>query len=265
MADLPPSAFWAFEELPNGRIVEIERGSGLLYEADLRNERYDLDVEKWARQWYWNAQQAACISFHRDPTKINEAYSDDDLCGIPANGDGYQQHIALENAIARLENMITDAQNIGLLPANFFCPGQYFEWASRMGIDFPRDVRDEVQKFQREVSYLDQDADSSQDRTARDLVDPSKLKARGGEGKLDHSLQKIILSLLLKYIGGYDRTANDGMNAAKAKLQKADCGQLSNSVASILEELEETGKGSKFRIGVRTIKDHLFGAVDLLK
>jgi hypothetical protein len=263
MIKSPPCDFWMFEELPNGRVVEIERDSESLYQADLRNERYDLDVERWSREWYWDARQAAIISFLRDPAKIDEA--DDDLFGIPETDDEYKKHLALEDAIDGLRKRIIDAQRQGLLPSDFFCPSNYLAWASRTEVDFPGAILQEVQRFQSEMSHKANEQKPSLEGQSPDPDHADNPKAHGAEAKLSGTLLKIILALLIRFVGGYDRSI--GVEAAKSKVKKADANALAKHLEDILKELETFSilKGDKFSVTKRTINDHLSSAGKLVE
>ena len=266
MVDNLECEFWLFEQLPDGRIVEIQRGSNSLWDADLRNERYDLDVEKWSREWHWNARQAACISFSRDPAKIDEAYADDDTCGISANSDGYEQHLALENAIEHLTVKITDAQRLGLLYDRFFCPGQYFSWADRNGVLYPEAIWRAVKNFEREARSRADEAKSPLEGETQQTPALNS-KARGPQAKQDNSLKKILLALMVRCLVGYDPRTDAKVDAAILKLQSQDLGKLAGTLVATLEELERkpTMKGGKLPVTERTIQDNLSEAIRLLK
>jgi len=75
MAEHPSWGYWLYDDVGNGRFVSIYEGRSLS-DADIRSEEFDLDEKKWCRE-YWDASQAAEISFGRDPDKVKNV--DDSL------------------------------------------------------------------------------------------------------------------------------------------------------------------------------------------
>lgn len=249
--------FWMYEELVAGRWVEIERQS--LYDADLRHENYDLDVERWSREWYWDARQAATISFFRDPTKIDAANADQDLFGIPAEDETRQGHRALEDAIDELQNKIIEAQGRGQL-AEFFPPSMYLGWAKRTGVDFPGSVLHEVEKFESGIRDRDNKDEPSQAGALRgdvsqDATDTAVSKARGPEAKLEKTLKKIILALFIRFASRWDP---DDLEAVKKRLGDANLNGHARQLFEILKAID-------LDVSQRTIEGHLSSAIDLLQ
>src|SRR5438067_3675198 len=132
MAEHPAWDYWMCDDLGNDRIISIHEGKSLS-EADIRNEEYDLDVEKWCREWYWEADEAATISFGRDPDKVKNA--DDSLPIVEA--EDRAKHNELIGHIDTLEGLIMEAQEQKLLLSPFFPPAMYVEWSRRVGVSIP--------------------------------------------------------------------------------------------------------------------------------
>jgi hypothetical protein len=87
MADHPAWDYFMYETLPDGRKREFYRYH--LEYNDIRADNYDLDLEEWCgmKHFYWTAQEAALISFDRDPNKVE--LSEDDNFVFDEDFRGY--------------------------------------------------------------------------------------------------------------------------------------------------------------------------------
>jgi hypothetical protein len=161
--------------------------------------------------------------------------------------------------------MITDEQKQGQLHPDFFCPDQYFAWAKKTGVDFPKPIYEGVHKFLRDANSRANETQSLLDSTGADPSGATNPKARGGAGKLKSSATEIILAFLMRH-GGY-RPSDPGLDSAKTKVRNLDLKRLAGDLSSILNNLEAdaTLKGDKHPVSARTIQGHLTKAIDLLK
>lgn len=157
MADFPAWDYWAWEQLPGGRQRPVETGNSFLSESDIRNDIYDLDVKNWCRRkhFFWTAQEAALISFGRDPDKVERTKDDfvfhDEVYGPPDNDedDSRQKDNELRQYITDVHEAILHAQETEVLKPRI--PRErYIEWAEGEGIDVPRFVVEAVEEFERE-------------------------------------------------------------------------------------------------------------------
>ena len=255
MAKRLSSDFWMYEEVTEGRFIEIDRQS--LYEADLRHVRYDLDLGRWSREWYWDAHQAACISFFRDPA-ISGAY-DETLHPVPEEDDAYEAHRALEAAIDNLRAEIIEVQQRGQLP-DFFPPSMYLDWAKRTGVDFPGSVWHEVKSFESEIANRGKQDEPSQkeeapDDLSKDAADAGNTKALGPKAREQVNLTKVILAFFIRSIAKSDL---GDVEKVKILVGSANLNGHAKQLFDILEALDH-------RLDQRTIKKHLSSAAALLK
>ncbi|UWU84929.1 hypothetical protein N2605_00240 [Bradyrhizobium yuanmingense] len=239
-----------YEEIAEGRFIKIERQS--LYEADLRHERYDLDLARWSREWYWDAHQAASISFFRDPA-ISSAY-DDDLYPVPEEDAAYEAHLALETAIDNLREEIIEVQRRGQLP-DFFPPSMYLEWAKRTGVDFPGSVWHQVKSFEAEIADRGKEDEPSQEDVSQNAADAGNTKALGAKGREQVSLTKVILALFIRSVVKWD---GDDLELVRRRVGNTNLKSLAKQLFDILEALDQ-------RLDQRTIEKHLMSAAALLK
>ena len=93
---------------------------------------------------------------------------------------------------------------------------------------------------------------------------PINPKALGAFGKMESSLDSIILALLIKYVGQYDRTNLPSLQSAKSIVKDAKVGELARTILDILDDLKFKNKSGGGPATGRTIKDHLARAIGLL-
>jgi hypothetical protein len=89
MADHSAWDRFMYETRPDGRQRELDRTC--CDENDIRHARFDLnqfDAEDWCgpKHFFWSPQEAALISFYRDPSKVwlsddKDFVFDDDFMG----------------------------------------------------------------------------------------------------------------------------------------------------------------------------------------
>jgi hypothetical protein len=191
MADHPRWNYWIDENLGDGRLLPVD-DDGWLPKGDIRKDTYNLDTKKWCRKHLWTAEQAALISFSRDPYKV---LTDNDL--IPWNDEHHEEHAALAKHINKLYRLITDAQEQRILP-EIFRPGMYIEWAKHVGVDFPPYIEAELDAVERERSRNADSAQQSDDVVSNNTERTSEKKGRSQQTRLENNLRKIILALLIK-------------------------------------------------------------------
>ena len=127
----PDPDWWMSEYInDNTRIVSIYEGTDL-DEADIRNKSYAVDISWHRKNYFWNANDAALISFGRNPDKVvdRDKYvpSDDDL-----DEQQFKKHNELWDAITERRLLIEDAQSKRVLP-EIFPPAMYIDWGKRLG------------------------------------------------------------------------------------------------------------------------------------
>ncbi len=255
MADRTPWDYWLYEDLGNGRYRGIHDSGCHLDESDIRSDEYDIDVDAWCRCHFWDAQEAALISFFRDPAKV-ERTSDDfvlhnEIRGSYGRDDAdNEKNIELRNQITDLYDLIRQAQRQEVLPI-FFRPVMYVDWAKRMGVSIPEPVAHALNRVKIENEHLDAAAKSKQAYLAGKGVpapDESEEKLTSQQSRAVNNLVKILLAVLLK-----------------SKLINWDVIKLSRALEEILDDLSVSQEDPKLSVSADTVKGRLLEARDLLK
>jgi hypothetical protein len=197
MAELPSWDYWMYEKISDDfdRFVSIYEGKDL-DKKDIRNNDYVLDHKTWCRKYFWNAKQAALISFVRDPNKVvaRASWEGDDY------DEDFKRHSELWDQTERLLRLIEDSQEKGVLP-KFFPPAMYVEWSTQMGFCFPSYIKAELENVERlrngkggvEIFGRYFDADELPE-SALGQAPEKKL----GQQKKETNDRKILLALLIE-------------------------------------------------------------------
>jgi hypothetical protein len=249
MAELPLWNYWMYETLSGetDRKISIYEGKDLA-KKDVRNKDYDLDHRAWCRKYFWNAEQAALISFVRDPDKVVSRDSWE-------QGDGYddedfERHNELWDQIEKLFELIKDSQKTAVLP-EFFSPTMYIEWAKHIGFYFPDYVKRELENVERVRSkkaieiipgkYVDSNE-----------VPESNLKQvpekKSAQTKIANNDKTILLALLIE-----------------SNLIKRGATELSMRLAKILRNKAFDEGDDALRLGDEAIAKRLQEARDLIE
>jgi hypothetical protein len=251
MSDQPHWDYWLHEDLPNGRYRQIDRHLG---ENDIRSEEYDLDLEKWCgrKHFFWTAQEAALISFFRDPDKVERTEEDfilhNGVMGPRGDDDeDGKRNIELREYITDLYDRIRDAQEKRELP-QLLRRDLYIEWAELVKIDIPQSVLHALKAAERErappgpaLSKAAEDATSDSDDELDDKVASQDSKFRNGA-------RKVILALLLES-GLINRTTT----------------KLSQDLEDKLRDEAQKRADDEIVLGNQTIIKRLKEARDLLR
>jgi hypothetical protein len=198
MTKFPDWNYWMY------RYLDSEAGTyrpihdfDVITDNDIRYEGYDLDDNKWCRKNFWTAQEAALISFHRDPDKIRELYkfdeTDDNFLSEFDTTD--EEHYELTGFITDIYGLIKSSQEEKTLPPKLLRPDLYVEWAMLVGIDIPHSVLEELNAVQRERRE-EADPPEPSDETASVGAEPVP-KTKKPSQRLENNSTKIILALLL--------------------------------------------------------------------
>jgi hypothetical protein len=139
MDDHPQWDYWMHENVGDGRLLEIDHFYPIP-DDDIRNRKYDVNQKRWCRRHFWSADEAALISFARDPDKIPEG-----LISLDEDDPALQEHTTLCKHMSALHDLIVCAQKEQRLEADFFAPDKYIEWANRIGISIPPHVAQELE------------------------------------------------------------------------------------------------------------------------
>jgi hypothetical protein len=250
MADRPSWDYWLYEDLGNGRYRGIHDSGCHLDDSDIRSDGYEIDVDKWCRCHFWNAQEAALVSYFRDPDKV-ERTSDDFVLHGKVRGaygdddDDAEKNLELRNHITDLYELIRQAQKQEVLP-EFFRPAMYIDWAKRMGVSVPKPIADELDR----VSLEDDRATSQYNSVGRrqPTLDEAEEKLTSQQSRAARNLVKILLAVLLK-----------------TNLIKWDPVKLSGSLEKILDDLSVAQEDPNISVSIDTIKARLREAYALLK
>jgi hypothetical protein len=123
-----------------------------IVKTDIRNKKFDLDCNKWCRENFWEADQAAAISFDRDPGKIKKHLSEHGYLGADEdNEEECAAHDELVDAIQARQRLIEEAQeNKVLPPGSIFRPEMFVDWGKRVGFRVPPEVEKWVNNVERE-------------------------------------------------------------------------------------------------------------------
>ena len=254
MAKYPSPDYWMHEIIEDAgadRRISIYEGKDL-DSADIRNQKYDLDKRIWCREKeFWDAEEAALISFGRDPDKVVKR---DEYVPWDEDDEDFKKHSELWDQIEKRRLLIKDAQEKEMLP-DFFPPKTYVKWAERMGFFIPGFVTNELDAIQREREairqgkrpsifpgiYLDP-VEMSEDDSER----VSEKKGRSQQKRFDNNLLKILAAVLI-----YAKLGNKPA-------------ELSKALADILENRALELANKRLLLGVSTIEERIEEALDLL-
>jgi len=217
--------FWMWGSDRWGNDKWIDRDSSALSENDLRFEDYDLKTDNWCRRehYFWTAQEAALISFWRDPDKVERSEVDFlDSRELPFYAvDDDNNDITLQEEIEKVYDAIVKAQADGVLWQRM-PRDQYLEWAVGEGISIPDHVLKSVDDFESEVcnyaaSPVVAEIPTPSDSEAKDL-DRSEEPVNSQEKR---NLLLIIYGLLIegKWVGD-DNLPSDISIAPKSLFEK---------------------------------------------
>jgi hypothetical protein len=105
---------------------------GDIVKTDIRNKKFDLDYNRWCRENFWVAGEAAAISFDRDPGKIQKHISEHGYIGADKDNDEEcAAHNELVNAINARQRLIEEAQESKELPPGIIRPEMFIDWGKR--------------------------------------------------------------------------------------------------------------------------------------
>jgi hypothetical protein len=165
--------FWMWGSDRWGNAKWIDRGRSALSENDLRFEDYELKTDNWCRRehYFWTAQEAALISFSRDPDKVERSEVDFlDSRELPFYAeDDDNNDITLQEEIEKVYDAIVKAQADGVLWQRM-PRDQYLEWAVGEGISIPDHVLKSVDDFESEAKDLDRSEEPLNSQEKRNLL-----------------------------------------------------------------------------------------------
>jgi hypothetical protein len=149
MADHPKWDYWMYEDLGEGRLLPIDHFHPIS-DDDIRNDKYRVDRKKWCRKYFWKPDEAALISFIRDPEKITA-----ELISFDEDDFQREEHVALCKHMSALCDLIVSEQGKGRLDHGFFPPEKYVEWAKQVGVSIPPCITKELEvvRLERERIY----------------------------------------------------------------------------------------------------------------
>lgn len=251
MADRPDWNYWMREWISDSTYRNVETSSAYLTENDIRRDEYDLDVNKWCwkKHFFWTAQEAALISFFRDPDKVERTDDDfifhNNVYGVRGDDDeDGKKNIELRQYITDLYELILDAQEKKELPRRLL-RDVYIEWAELVGVDIPQPVLQALKAVERESQHETRPDDL---RDGVVSVDTDQSKKQKGNTKYENNLLKILLALLIK-----------------SDLIEKSTGAMSNTLAEILLTKAHDQGDDELKVGHETIKKRLDEAHELLK
>jgi hypothetical protein len=264
MTKFPSWDFWKFMTIDvtdRGRnfqsTVSIYDWADLV-RTDIRNKKFDLDCNKWCRENFWEADEAAAISFGRDPGKIKQHLSEHGYLGADEdNEEECADHEKLVEAINERQRLIEEAQAKEMLTKDFFRPGMYIDWGKRLGFQVPPEVEKWLSNVERErrgegkISgrfagmFIENDSTAIDDNPSPDKVAKPKKNLGSQQVRLDNNLRKIILALL-----------------KKTALDKANPKKLAGELEEILDELAVEHSDKGLQLSSETILERLNEARD---
>jgi hypothetical protein len=243
MADHPKWDFW----VPNIHVSEDEDGAISITQTlldshqDIRADQFELNVSNWCtvKNFFWTAQQAALISFLRDPEAVNctEAYMADDLDFGESSGEEAEKRFALVHAIDDLTDLIREAQDKGVLTQPMRRE-VYIEWALLNGIDIPQQVQDSVKDTWLRLSRAPQESVGA----------GSPRVTEGHQKRRANNLQKILLAALVE-----------------GNLMDRDVKDLAKKFDKFLKVKVEEEGDDDLKVSAKTIRDRINDAKDLLR
>jgi hypothetical protein len=198
-----------FEDLAEGKQRAVDRSS--LEQNDIRNERFDLDyfdAEDWCgpRHFFWTPQEAALITFYRDPSKVeldedNDYVFDDDFIGPIGDDEDGRANQALRQRIENVHDAIraAQAQDPRELPQRIRRE-VYVEWCGIVGIDFPPSVAQKLEYFTNNLDALEAKMNQQPDTPdpTTDNTDTKKPKREPLAGpRAENNTLRILLAVLV--------------------------------------------------------------------
>lgn len=268
MADFPRWDYWLYENLSNATYRDVPRSGAFLGENDIRHEDYDLDPAEWChgKHFYWTAQEAALISFYRDPDKVERTEDDfilhDEVMGpLGDDDDDGKRNIQLRKHITALYCLIRDAQKNRDLP-RLIRREVYVEWCDLVGVDVPQAILNELQKFEAKQAAFAVNGKSSAESMEQTILTTrgdSDLSAEinGGEHQNQNG------------DGPQGRRENSFLKIIHALWEMTDFRKnesIRDLAGVISEALDEKAKNDRrFALGVQTIRPILVKARDLYK
>lgn len=235
--------YWMWDQLSDGRSLSIYH-ERTFDDGDIRSNKFDTDHKKWCREYFWNVEEAACLSFLRDPNKFkaNNRW-------LVEDEPDYEEHSQLLTHLSRLHERIEDAQKKNHLSPEFFSPAMYVAWAKRVGVDVPDCIRIELERVERERAppgtTLARPLDDMVTDTDDELPDE---KVSSQDSRFRNNARKVILALLL----------------LSGQVSK-DTVRLSKALKSELDDQAREKADGEISVGWQTIKKRLDEARDLLK
>jgi len=194
--DQPKWDYWLWEDLGDGRRLSIYHDR-IFRQWDIRDEKYNLDLEKWCKKYIWTAEEAALISFMRDPDKILRSKTNFQNLSLPEGAvtdESDRDNLVLRVIITKLIKLIKKAQEGGDLPVRVFRPGHYIDWAKLVGVDIPPDVEWGVERWRRLEAQLTERAGDTElaDVKDEDIAMTSQQK------RVINNIKKILLAILVE-------------------------------------------------------------------
>jgi hypothetical protein len=247
MADFPAWDYWAWELDSHGRAVMSDFSADSVNDDDIRFEGYDLDYDNWCKRssFYWTAQEAALISFGRDPDRVEKTKED---FVFSAGVVGPEDHELRQNITAVYE-AILDAQKTGNLHQRRILRERYINWATGEGIDIPIFVSEAVDAFERERDALDARLSEHVNVTIAEPDDEiPEAKLDSHDKKFRNNVKKVIAALLIE----------TGLKSRSTK-------KLAETLENALNGEADRRKDFEIRLGWQTIQDRLDEAHELLK
>ena len=179
-------------------------------EYDIQSAEYQADYELWSEKFYWSAEEAAALSFTRDPKKIDWRDGADE-------GDVESQE--LWQQILALKSLIESAQEKGVLP-DFFMPEMYFEWADRSGVSYPPHFTELVAKS-KDVRRTPTDLTNAPSDANGEI--PKELqKITSQKRREENNMLKVILALIHEKPASQDATLAEKLALDLASLADGD-------------------------------------------
>jgi hypothetical protein len=250
MADFPAWDYWRWELNSCGSPVVIDTGIYSVNDDDFRCEDYDLDENNWCTRsnFYWTAQEAALISFGRDPDKIKESFKER-IENFPFFDGvvGPEDHELRQN-ISAVYNAILHAQETGNLQRRILRE-RYIDWARGEGIDFPIFVSEAINAFEREREALHERLSQHVNGMIAEPDDelPDE-EVNSHDKKFRNNVRKVIVALLI----------HTGLASRGTK-------KLAEDLQAILNDKADLQKDFALKLGWQTIQDRLDEAHELLK
>ncbi len=180
----------------HGRAVMSDFSADSVNDDDIRCEGYDLDCDNWCKRshFYWTAQEAALISFGRDPDRVERTNED---FVFSAGVVGPEDHELRQN-ITAVYMAILHAQERGNLERRILRE-RYIDWARGEGIDIPIFVSEAVNAFERERDVLNARLSEHLNGSIAEPDDEiPEAKLNNHDRKFRNNVRKVIAALLIE-------------------------------------------------------------------